>query len=80
MNDDEFLAGLSELIATPFIPELHEDDCPDVDCSGCVSPEGPAADHVTRPRQQEDPHNGPLATHYETPRDLPSTPTFGSLL
>ena len=72
MNAPDLAAGLSDLMANPFIPELHQDDCDDVACTGCVRP--------APPRQQEDPHDGPLATRYETPRDLPTTTTFGSLL
>ncbi|MFJ7990285.1 hypothetical protein [Streptomyces sp. NPDC096351] len=68
MNARDLAAGISELMATPFIPELHEDDCPDPNCTGCVAPAAP-----TRPRQQEDPHDGPLATHYELSRDMPET-------
>lgn len=79
MNARDLAAGLGELMANPFIPELHQDDCEAADCSGCTSPEEPASDLPAQTRQQEDPHNGPLATRYETPRDLPSTPTFGSL-
>ena len=32
---DELLAGLSALMARPFIPELHEDDCVDPACVRC---------------------------------------------
>ncbi|MFI0929666.1 hypothetical protein ACH4TP_37945 [Streptomyces sp. NPDC021012] len=39
MNRAELLAGLSELIANPFIPELHEDDCDDHACPGCALPD-----------------------------------------
>ena len=31
-------------------------------------------------RQQEDPHDGPLASRYAIPHDLPTTPTAGSAL
>ncbi|RSS59859.1 hypothetical protein [Streptomyces sp. WAC01280] len=31
----ELLAGLSELMANPFIPELHKDSCDDASCVRC---------------------------------------------
>lgn len=66
MTASDLPAALSALMAKPFIPELHDDDCPDTDCPGCARPQAPA-----RPRQQEDPHDGPLATHYKLSRDMP---------
>ncbi len=35
----EFLAAIDP--ARPFIPELHEDDCENVDCVRCVKPTRP---------------------------------------
>jgi hypothetical protein len=68
MNARDLAAGLGDLMANPFIPELHEDDCPDSNCSGCIQPEAPA----WQP-QPEDPHSGPLSTRYELGRDMPET-------
>jgi hypothetical protein len=46
MSTRDLLTGLTELTANPYIPELHEDDCPNTDCPGCARPE---ADLATEP-------------------------------